>query len=876
MSDNSHEPLDDLSPDALRNSLREARQRHFVPPRADQPLATLTALRGYSRFMDELVLGVVRKAAGGELPDGWLLLATGGYGRLDLFPHSDVDVCILHRDPLSAPEREIVRTAFQALWDGGLRLSHAVRDLASCRLAVEAELATATALMEARALGGDTHLMQTFEREVIEPWIQRDAAKRLEQRLAEITRRYRYHGGSPLVKEPNVKEGVGGLRDYHASLWIERMLRLQGVLPEGSLFPWQGEHAPRAAAAVLRAVATLSAARIALHMVHGRQHDHLDLSSQLEVSRWLGIGDEEEHLGVEIFMRRYLLAAIELADLLESVIEERERLVRLRARPGPRREVGWSLVLVGDSLYAAGPRPFEGASGAVRAVQLFASAQRLHVRPARSALVAVREALSGGYPGLSNDPSVARVFLSIFEGQGNVGAILRAMHRCGLLGALIPEFGDLTGLVRFDPYHRYTVDEHSLRAVEEIDAIERGEAGSGTPRRVLDAVQHPALLKLALLLHDIGKARGHAHVERARVLVPGILARLGVPTDDGRLVLFLVDNHLLLYDTLQKGDPSDPGVLAKLAKAVRNPSRLGMLYLVTRADMAATSPAVFPRWQDALLTALFERCEAILTGERGDLLAGEKEIRARILEGIEDAAMRRRAAVHLATVTPRYLMEVDPEDVQLHLDLIGQLELARPVILHPTLHEDAVMCWVVAQDRPRLLTDICGAFAKARLSIVAADVYTREDGIALDRLRAVGGAGVTLASGLLWQEIERDITAAGRGELDLRAEIRRRGEPFAPGPSRPRYPAQVHFDNRISPRRTVIEVSGPDRRGLLFELAGGLAVRGIEIAFARIATIEGKASDTFYVHERGLKLVEARFAEVKRALLDVLERVPPQ
>jgi [protein-PII] uridylyltransferase len=430
------------------------------------------------------------------------------------------------------------------------------------------------------------------------------------------------------------------------------------------------------------------------------------------------------------------------------------------------------------------------------------------------------------------------------------------MHEIGLLGRFLPEFGALTCLVQYDVYHKFSVDQHSLLAVEHLEALAPGQsAESEGAAQVLSEVEKPELLMLGMLLHDVGKARGHGHVAKGIPLIRELVTRIELEPDEGALVEFLVAHHLTMSHIAQRRDIDDPKTIADFAATAGDPQRLKMLYLLTWADMRAVGPRVLTPWQATILHELYRRSLARLTGGRS-----ERPSRTQLTERLRQAAGEELSAqavkAHLAMMSDRYIATTGVQRMAEHLSMLQQLNTTSVVtelFHHPDLGSSDLV--VVTRDLPGLFSLIAGTLASQGVNIISAQIHTRGDGIAIDTFQVNDPGGDAVTSPAYWgrtlDALRRVLT--GEAQVATLLEKRRAAGRAAAGAEGS---VKITLDNQLSDDYTVLEVKCPDRLGLLYLVTKTLAGLGLDIATARIATEIDQAVDTFYVHDGQGRKVE--------------------
>ncbi|MFN3467428.1 MAG: hypothetical protein ACK4WF_06965, partial [Candidatus Brocadiales bacterium] len=447
---------------------------------------------------------------------------------------------------------------------------------------------------------------------------------------------------------------------------------------------------------------------------------------------------------------------------------------------------------------------------------------------------------------LRADPQASRCFISILEGTGSVAPVLRQMRDCGLLGAFLPEFDPLMGFVHYESLPMYTVDEQTLLALAVIDEVWLAESGAtAQKRRLLEETGHYALLRLALLLHDIGKPRGPGYPLLAGAMIPTIARRLSLTEQDAKLLQFLVENHLELSCLFERRDHGEKQALQALAKRAEDPARLSLLYLLTYADTKASD--TWSEWKDTSLWELYKKIASLLSPPRPEA-ARPVSFKESLLELARKRGLEQEALRHCELVPPRYTLEVSPEEALSHLEMIRNLKSPSggPVYLHPSESDHLTDIWVCTRDMPARFTQLSGVLTSRGLDIISAQAYTRKDGIILDRFRTAGPKGKPLKDKGI-QELQQDLAAVLTGRLSLVELLRSRQRLMPPCHPPATGPTRIYIDNNSSPDYTIIDVVSPDRVGLLYSISKCLADCGLDIHFAKVATRLNQAIDVFYV-----------------------------
>ncbi len=805
------------------------------------------------------------------------VVAVGGYGRAELAPFSDVDLLFLHRGRrLSPVVSAFVEQVLLLLWDSGLTVGHSVRSRRECVSIARADLHSRTALSEARLVIGSGELFQ----DLLAALDGLLAEKRTRESFLEAMRhehieRHARHGDAVCVQEPNVKEGVGGLRDLHTVLWVAHTRLGVHGLADLQAAGWIPEADHRAAR---RAYDFLLRVRNEAHFVTGRKSDLLTLDLQNDLASRLGFAARGGLLSSELFMREYYRRASELADVARRFLSRELEvsppglLGALRRRRPTRR-----LEVIAGRLHA---RTLPTAGGAAL-LEVFAVAQAEGVPLSDKLRAAIRARLPTVDGAMRRNANVARAFVDVLRWRGRVGPALRAMHETGFLGRYLPEFGRVSLLVQHDFYHRYTVDEHTLRTIEALDRLAEGAIPDDHALgRVFDEIEDAAPLYLGLLLHDIGKARGGAHVERGARLAPRVCERLGLDAARSADVVFLVEAHLEMSQISQQRDLSEPSLIASFADRVGRFERLNQLMLLTYADHRGVGPGIWNEWKARLLWELYDRTRERLAGHP-KAATPDDAARADLVERLRLDFPETEIDRHLAAMPERYLRTTDATRMERHFRLV-QARGDAPVALEwrDFARGHGTELTIVAGDRHGLFADIAGTLTANGVDILSVDLFSRADGVVIDSFYVSELPEHRPIRLERRTRVQAELRDAIEGRLDVaRAVERRRAR--SPRTSRrvwgraARGPS-VRFDHGASAAATVIEVRAQDRPGLAWTIADTLARLGLDISFAKVATAKALALDVFYVTDgRGRKLEAESLPRVEAALLAALaERVP--
>ena len=814
-----------------------------------------------------------------------VVLALGGYGRGELNPHSDIDLMFLSdREPPDA----LIRETLYLLWDVGYTLGYSVRSRRDAITMANKDLSTQTAMLEGRYIEGDQGLFQWFQDEIgRRRFTPRRRQAFVRQKAAECEQRHAAFAHTVNQMEPNIKEGPGGLRDYHNALWLGMAAfganSLDRLVDHGLL-----RHSDREE--VDEALDFLFRARNALHYHSGRKNDLLSVDVQEKIAAELGFEPDEHKLGVEHFLKTYYVRANAIHDLCTIVQEAATHTPSPSlwgalglARP---KAVGAGFVIA-DGCLSHSDEAIESqfADDPLLLLQAFIMADEHGVKLSPDLSRAIRnqaELLASDE--MRSSPQVKELFFQIL-GQKHAAPTIRAMHRQGILEAYLPEFAPLTCLVQYDLYHRYTVEEHTFHSIE---ALERLDGADDASLRALSDLYgrltraDKAMLTFALLLHDLGKdvGPGHAsHVYRSGELSEPICERLALTEAESRLIQVLVVNHLVMNHLAQRRDITDLKVIGDFADVVGSVPHLEKLYLLTFADTSGVGPGVWTAWKGALLSELYHGTRGYLMRRDDDAAPSDHELREdlkpHILAALDGDAASAHLEAFLDGLPARYLRLTSPEHIAKHIRLT-QPSLPAPICLYTEAdpETEATLVTICGDERRGLFSIIAGALSRHNLNILGAQIYTSKAGVAIDTLQVETLDHHAVTDPDMWSQLESELRAAAAGELSLEAVSdaphhlahTRQFRTFIEAPN-------VTLDNASSDSHTVIEVKAQDSLGLLYKLTRVMYEQGLDVALAKISTEANRAIDVFYVTDGagGKLLDETRQDDVKAAFLAALE-----
>ena len=797
-------------------------------------------LKAHTRLIDRTVKSVP------GLPKGAALVATGGYGRGELYPSSDIDLLILLAREPGPAERESLERFVGTLWDIGLEIGHSVRTVEGCIEAAAEDVTVRTTLLESRFLFGSRALYRRLEQALhrtIDP-VAFLKAKKLEQE-----QRHAKHQESPYSLEPNLKEAPGGLRDLQVIQWIARAA---GIGRTWSDLVSQKLIERDEARQLAKAEALLQDLRVRLHYLAGRREDRIVFDVQTALAAQLGYADSAHRRASEAMMQRYYQTAKSVTQLNTILLQNLE--ARLAPEPDvePRplnerfRSRGALLEMAHEKLFEQQPLAI------LESFLLLMQHQQLRgmTAPTLRALYRARERVDAR---LRNNELAQLMFLQILQQPRGIVHEFRRMNQYGILGRYLPEFGRIVGQMQHDLFHVYTVDQHILMVVRNLRRFTQVEFAHEFPlcSELMSGFERRWLLYIAALYHDIAKGRGGDHSHLGSADVRSFARRHGLAKEDRELVEFLVENHLSMSHVAQKQDVYDPEVLRAFAEKVKTERRLVALYLLTVADVRGTSPRVWNAWKGKLLEDLYRATRRVLTGEplARDAALAEKQAEAtRLLRlyALSDAVKDRL----WASLDITYFLRHDAQEIAWHTrNLHYRVDAEKPVVkarLAP--FGEGLQVMIYTKDREALFARICGYFDRAGFNIVEAKVHTTRNGYALDTFVVMGQGRdahyqdrIAMIEAELAEELRSDAPlGAPRG-----GRLSRRVRHFPISPS-----VDIRPDERGAYQ--VLSIVASDRPGLLYGVARILARHHINLQTARINTLGDRAEDVFLLSSEAL------------------------
>jgi [protein-PII] uridylyltransferase len=795
----------------------------------------------------------------------YVFIALGGYGRKEQCLYSDVDVLVLFKKKVPEEAKKLIQEIFYPLWDMGLEIGHTVRSVKECIRLASQDIAICTSLFDARFLCGVSVLYKELLKELHEKMIPRQKAALIEWLVDTSSARHDLYGDSTYLLEPNLKEGLGGLRDYHTMLWLTH---ISSNLKEPRDLEYYGHLSHQEFLDLSQALSFIWKVRNWLHYLNGRKTDRLYFEYQVKLADALNFkkdnGQEpvEQFLGIlhghmELLKHQHLMILHRISPSVGGTIS------REYSRDQPIKGLKISQDMLG----------FETPEAILEnphlLVRIFEHCYRLGISLSAEARRLIREFLYLIDDDFRIAEPVTRCLRNILTAPNQQFDALDEMLSTGVLSALIPEISGVINRVQYDAYHLYPVDKHSLRTIQTLKNFPHfgSKPGETLHEKIFHELKHPEILLWAGLLHDIGKSGdGKNHAQVGAEIARTVLERIGFSHQDTETVCFLIRYHLLLLETATRRDINDETVVVQCAGTIGTIEHLKMLYLLTIADSIATGPKAWNDWTNRLLTDLFFKLHGIL--ERGELASPKatQEVEKKRRELFDRCIWMSKSELEsiFKHMSPRYLLNTSTEDMIRHIKLYQRLE-HQPFVWEVNTEKGTKyrIVTICAQDRPGLFSRISGAFTLNSIDILSAEIHTWRNHIALD-IFTVKAPPDEFREQETWIQAENNLKSALDGSLQLDLALKKRFIAYQTAQGTPQVrPSKIIVDNHSSKFFTIIEVYTHDYTGLLFSITDALFRCRLDVWVAKIATKVDQVVDVFYVRDfDGQKLDDIEQIEV--------------
>ncbi len=872
-------PAADLSL-SVRDYLTKSREVLFE--KIDQGFSPRRLVRLQSLMMDRLIKTLYARVFSesknsASVATSLALFALGGYGREELNLFSDIDLLFLYEGKSPSQLEHVVKNMLYPLWDAKLEVGYAARTLKTCAKVMQEDIRAMSSMLDARFLAGDRRLGEKFlgflERKIHSP---RTLKQFIQGKLEETRNRLKRFGGSVYVIEPNLKESEGGLRDWHT---LRYFARISLKTPEMEKWVRRGFITNEEADQIDRSLDFIWDVRNRLHRKAGRNQDQLLFQFQGPLAQELGFQDDASSLGAEKFMKTYYGHAADLLRLREEVTRRilkppTSPLQRIKSRF--RKSLNDFFVIVDGRVYPKSYEKLEIHPEEIMRGFWFAQSKKLVLD--EDYKIWIRRNLHLIDENYRSNAKVCEWLREMFADMAGIGRTLEEMSDCRFLGVLIPEFGEILFQTQHDIYHVYTVDTHSIMAVNNLSRLQNGEFDGEFPeyKKVLAGVKSPASLVLGVLFHDIGKGRGGSHSQKGAHLAQTIMQRMGYEKPERDLVEFLVLSHLIMPQLSQRRDLDDSNLISQFARTMENLERLDLLLLLTWADIRAVGPEVWTPWKGSLLHELYQKTQEVL--EKGEFNTEKaavmrKQVRKETLNLATAAIDRRGLEQYLNIMPARYFLVSKPQKILEHYQLISANQSSTLVFHYqavPEAHYHNLLIHTLSN--PRLFEQVTGVMAENQVDILALEQFFDSKGEAMILLRVTDHRGKLIEEERKFEKLRQDLISLLEGKTTLENYSQRQTANSLLGKKQAEKPPRVEIDNDVSPYYTVIDIFANNRVGLLNDIARVMARLNLFVEVSKISTKVDQVADVFYVKDIfGHKITEKQKVQtIKDSLLTAL------
>jgi len=828
----------------------------------------------HSLFIDDILKNIFRlvlsdtfkNKVSGDSP--LTIAAIGGYGRGDLNPRSDIDVLFIYQNKIRKQIENNVRNILYFLWDIGFDLGHSTRSIKDCIQVAKENMDSATAMLESRFITGDRVIFSEFEKRIMK-FIRREKSRRyIQGKIEEQNFRYQMYDSSIYVKEPNIKESSGGLRDFHLVLWFSKVLFDSldlKCLYKNKIYPRDEiKNLERSYDFLLRI-------RNELHFLYRLKKDTLTFDEQPIIAKNLGYKSSITSKAEAKLMRDYYIHARNINLFRQDFIK---RLISIKEHKKEKiYQLDSGFQLINSDVLTISNKRKSFAKEQSNLIKIFKYQQKFNCSISDKLKTKIKKDIKFLNDSFSKNNELNKMFLSIISKKREVEPTLRSMHELRVLDNLIPEFGKINCFVYYDNFHRYTADEHTLLALKYLDELLK----NSNPKlerlsETLQNIDDIHILRLSILFHDLGKIYGPHHTKKSLDIIPKIARRMKLNSEEISMVEFLVRNHTVMSNFIQTRDLNDEDSIGEFSNIVANPERLQMLYILTYCDIRAVAPGVWTEWKNSLLWNLFYKSLNYIT------LDDYKENRVEYFKYLKEDIINECIAEfsideieeHLNNIHEKYIYSTSPTTIKEHLRIIREAKknvFSTNVVPKEKLEiTEFTIC--STKDKIGLLSDIVGTLTFHNLNIISAKVFTRRDGIAVDDIRIVG-----IVEDDVWKKINNDLKNVLLRDLSIDNMIKKHRKYLKIKKKKKlEIITNVKFDNKTSENLTIIDIETQDRMGLLHLISKTLSDLNLNIEYAKIFTEGDKALDVFYVNDKNKNKITSgkKLINIKRKLTEVL------
>ncbi|MBI3352473.1 MAG: [protein-PII] uridylyltransferase [Nitrospirae bacterium] len=843
-------------------------------------------VRELTTLTDEILTGLYRKAviqyeisSPGYIQEGICLVAVGGYGRRELNPFSDMDIMFLYQPECKEAVEEISKEMLYLLWDLEFTIGHSVRTIEDSIHIGFHDLTARTALMESRLLAGSETLFQEFQRLYYQKVVERDKKRYVNELLQQIKKERQKFGSTVYILEPNIKRSEGGLRDIHYLQWAAftcyGTYSLVELHKQGLLTAYEYN-------ALTEAQNFLWIVRNEMHFNAGKSSDILTFREQKRLSEFFKFQDQPHLLGVEQFMQQYYKHSTAIHQIFSQFIR--------RAIPRSFVRKIWDKLLARkiSPCFIATPREVSVdekkrklfLSSGEYVLKLFLISQARGLPISEGALDLLRRSVEFRDAAFFASPESKKIFMEFLSRPGCIAPLLRKMRQTRVLDTFISDFGHVNRLMQYNQYHKYTVDEHLIKCIEEAEALSEE---TGVLAQIYREIKRKDLLHLALLMHDIGKGRGGDHTQWGIEISKRVNQSLGLPREEGDLIIFLVQNHLLMSHLAFRRDLGDEKVLLQFARLVGQPEMLKMLCLLTYADIKGVGPDAWTDWKRSLLIELYQKTIEALTGAKTE--ASEKAREENIFKFLEKELQKNYSPEEIREIfnslPRRILFAMEPSKLLTYLLRASALK-SDPVLADVCRNKEKGLAeltvYTLDAITPGIFSKISGCLAANGLEIAGAQVHTTLKGIVVDSFQVYDVDSEDIHFEERWAKVKKNIQEVLKGEQTVEALFQNQMRSgWGVKEHLQTIPPLVEIDNDTSDECTIIDIFASDRQGLLYVMTKAIFDLGLSVYSAKIATRLDQIVDVFYVKDQneGKVTQPERLREIKEKLLDVIDAYCP-
>lgn len=831
-------------------------------------------VKEYTDLVDDLIISMYQAVTNESNVKQFTLVAIGGYGRGELNPFSDIDILFLYDKKVNQQVDFAIHNIISILWDIGFKVGHSVRAISDCLAIVKSDITARTAMMESRYLAGEREIYDSFFTSLKRDIMKRGVDDFIKLQLDETQRRYSLYGNTVCISEPNVKDGPGGLRDIHTAMWVSMskfgINTLDGLERRGIIDTHERSH-------VSEALNFLFRVRNDMHFLSEKKNDILSHEIQQTVAKNLGYTDGGLR-GVARLMKDYYINASYIYHFSNSLIDR-----CLKYKPGifkriaylKTKDIGDGFVSIGNEIHIKDFNLEIFKKNPVLLIKVFLRCQEFNLILSNSIKKLINSSLSLVDNNFINLPESNEIFRKILKGK-ELSKILRMMHDCGILKRFVKEFENITFFSNCDLYHKFTVDEHTLRSLEHLEGLSISNGDEIELKKIYKSIADSNALKIATLLHDIGKGDSPGHSERGTEISISVLKRWGME-DIGRTVALLIREHLLMNQIALRRDMHDEKTIAEFCKRIGSIENLKMLYLLTYADLSGVGTDIWTNWKASLLWELYLRAYEYFSKSEEERISDRSLIdkkKSEIIALINNESDRSAADKYFSSMPEKYILSTSHEKILRHIRLAGELDSKKLIIKYfqntEVGYTELMVCTV---GKAGVFSKIAGTLTSKNINILGAQIYTRLDGVAIDTLQVSTVDGKLILDEGMLKRFEQDLLNVLEGERtveELLSVRQRLNIPQERGGFR--VPTKVEIDNTLSDTHTIIEVMTIDRLGVLYDITKTLFDLKLDIYIAKIST-EGKTViDVFYVTDiNGGKVLDKDNLEaIKNSLLKAL------